>query len=309
MTSKISPSTTRRFLRAYLYILLAVGLVIGMVMPAFAQGSTPDTGADSAKSQPAREQEAEVTYFVRFAPGLASSGRRNVLSSAGASEISDIPQLNLRVVKLSANNHAAKATALAHNPNVVSVERVLARSIATIPDDTEYAQQWALPKVGWDQAYGVIAPAGTAIVAVLDTGIDGTHPDLVNKVVPGISILDNTSDGLSDPNGHGTRMAGIVAAETGNGIGVAGIAYAGVQVMPIVVLGADGTGQDSDIVAGVTEAVTRGADVILMGFSNPGMSPALQDAINYAWDNGVVLVAATGNNSSMEPTSPPVWPV
>ena len=74
--------------------------------------------------------------------------------------------------------------------------------------------------------------------------------------------------------------------------------------MPVTVLGADGTGQDSDIIAGVVWAADHGADVILMSFSNPGYSTALQAAIDYAWSKDVVLVAATGNGGSADPTYP-----
>ena len=81
-------------------------------------------------------------------------------------------------------------------------------------------------------------------------------------------------------------------------MGIAGVAYDGVQVMPVPVLGADGTGQDSDIIEGVVWAADHGADVILMAFSNPGYWPVLQDAIDYAWSQGAVLVAATGNDAS-----------
>ncbi len=127
-----------------------------------------------------------------------------------------------------------------------------------------------MPKIGWDNVYGSVSPSGSATVAVLDTGIDGSHPDLDGNVVPGTSILDG-SNGLSDPNGHGTAMAGIVAAETNNGAGIAGVGYAGVRVMPVTVLGADGTGQDSDVIEGVVYAADHDADVILMAFSNPGL--------------------------------------
>ena len=85
---------------------------------------------------------------------------------------------------------------------------------------------------------------------------------------------------------------------------MAGVGYAGVGVMPVVVLGADGTGQDTDIIEGVVYAADHGADVILMAFSNPGYSPALQAAIDYAWAQGAVLVAATGNDGSSSATYP-----
>jgi len=132
------------------------------------------------------------------------------------------------------------------------------------------------------------------VLAILDTGIDASHPDLSGLVLPGFSAFG--TDPLTDPNGHGTHVAGIAAAKTDNGEGVAGVAYAGVSLMPVQVLGADGTGLDSDIITGLVWAVDNGANVILMAFSNPGYSPALQAAIDYAWDSGAVLVAATGND-------------
>jgi subtilisin family serine protease len=140
-------------------------------------------------------------------------------------------------------------------------------------------------------------------IAVLDTGVDATHPDLSAAIGMGTSILDG-SNGWTDPNGHGTWLAGIAAATADNSNGIAGVAYGGVQIMPVQVLGADGIGQDSDIIAGVIWATDNGASVILMGFSSPGFSPSLQDAVDYAWSKGVVLVAAAGNESSSAATFP-----
>ncbi len=198
---------------------------------------------------------------------------------------------------------STSSSALNAFAEVARVDLDRTRAVEAAPSDTSYADQWSLPKIGWDQLYGTVGIAGTSTVAVLDTGVDATHPDLDGVVLPGTSVLDG-SNGLSDPNGHGTWMAGIVAAETDNGTGIAGTAYAGVSVLPVTVLGADGTGQDSDIIAGVVYAADAGADVILMSFSNPGYSPALQAAIDYAWASGAVLVAATGNDGSGTATFP-----
>ena len=153
-------------------------------------------------------------------------------------------------------------------------------------------------RIGWDNVYGSITPTGTATVAILDTGVDASQPDLSSVVVPGTDIVDGSGNGETDANGHGTAMAGIVAAATGNGEGIAGVGYSGVKIMPVKVLGDDGTGLDSDVINGVVYATQHGANVILMSFSNPGFSPALQAAINYAWSHGVVLVAATGNDGT-----------
>ena len=86
--------------------------------------------------------------------------------------------------------------------------------------------------------------------------------------------------------------------------GIAGVGFDMVDVMPVQVLSADGTGQDSDIIAGLVWAADHGADVAVMAFSNPGYSDALQDAVNYAWNHGVVVVAAAGNDGATTPNYP-----
>src|SRR5438045_5270249 len=110
-------------------------------------------------------------------------------------------------------------------------------------------------------------------------------------------MITCTTD-TSDDNGHCSAMAGIVAADTNNVEVIAGVGYAGVKVMPVTVLDANGLGSDSDVINGVVYATTHGANVILMSFSNPGYSASLQKAVDYAWNQGVTLVAATGNDGS-----------
>jgi len=99
-------------------------------------------------------------------------------------------------------------------------------------------------------------------------------------------------------------LAGIIAAVTNNSSGIAGVTPSSVTVMPVTVLDANGQGLDSDIIVGIKWAADNGANVILMPFSNPTFSQSLQDAIDYAWSRGAVLVAATGNGGSSAPTFP-----
>ncbi|MEP6681454.1 MAG: S8 family serine peptidase, partial [Chloroflexota bacterium] len=258
--------------------------------PAPAASDTP-APAPSDTPAPTAAPAASRAYIISFASGSTTAAQLATLAAVGATPDSSIPQLHMYGALLT---DAAVSTLLA-DPSVARVDLDRTRAAEAVPSDASYADQWSLPKIGWDSLYGAAAIAGTARVAVLDTGIDGSHPDLDGVVVPGTSILDG-SNGLTDANGHGTAMAGIVAAETGNGYGTAGVAYAGVSVMPVTVLNAAGLGQDSDIIAGVVYAADHGADVILMSFSNPGYSAALQAAIDYAWTRGSVLVAATGND-------------
>ena len=268
----------------------------------------PDWAGDLAQAPLASTSFAAQLPFtegliVTFVAGTSSADQDAAIARDGGTQTMAIPVLNMRSVDTTSDVATTVFDAYASDSVVAHVEYDQSRSAEATPNDTSYPFQWSLPKIGWDQAYGSIAPTGSSTVAILDTGIDASHPDLAGSVVAGTSVLDG-SNGETDPNGHGTWMAGIVAAATNNGLGVAGVGYAGVRVMPVTVLRPDGTGQDSDIISGVVWATQHGANVILMAFSNPGYSPALQAAIDYAWSHGVVLVAATGNDSSTLPSYP-----
>ncbi len=238
---------------------------------------------------------------MTFAPGTSAAAQAASLAAAGATATDSIAVLRMQVVDIARGSDTIAA--LRADGNVTRVEADRVRSAEAAPDDPRYDDQWSLRTIGWDQLYGSVQPQGSAVVAVLDTGVDGSTPDLAGQLVPGTSVLDG-SDGRTDPNGHGTAMAGIIAAASGNGTAIAGIGYQGVRVMPVTVLGPDGLGQDSDIIAGIVWAVGHGADVINMSFSNPGFSTGLQAAVDYAWAHDVVVVAAAGNDASHTATFP-----
>jgi len=214
-----------------------------------------------------------------------------------------IPKLRIYVVEVPAADLEAVAQSYQNDSRIERVEINKTRQVEGSPSDPFFGNQWSLPKIGWDQVFGNVTPSGTAKVAVLDTGVEASHEDLAGRLVGGTSIIDN-SNGTTDPHGHGTWLAGIIAANTNNNKGIAGVAYAGVKIMLVTVIGSDGIGQDSDIIEGTIWAVDNGADVIVMGFSNPDFSASLQDAIDYAWENGVVLVSAVGNDGKSAPSFP-----
>lgn len=188
------------------------------------------------------------------------------------------------------------------------------------------AQQWGLDQVKAEQAWATSTGAG-AVVAVVDSGVDLTHPDLQANLVPGATFVDcgrggepcgngdwRGPDGVGqDLDAHGTHVSGIIAAVTDNGLGVAGTAP-GARVMPIKAL-EDGSGSFEDIAAGITYAVDHGADVVnlslgalpgVQALELTGLESSVSDAIAYAAANGVLVVAAAGNESFPVCASPSI---
>ena len=173
---------------------------------------------------------------------------------------------------------------------------VLAASTLTVAGaaaagDPGRSQQWALDRIGPAAGRG----AGV-VVAVLDTGVDLAHVDLRDRVLPGVDLVDS-DDVAQDENGHGTHVAGIIAATDGNGAGIAGVAPSA-SILPVRVLDADGSGTLDTVVAGVRWAVAHGADVVNLSLSEDAqavLGPSLADALREAWAAGVVPVIAAGN--------------
>ena len=258
--------------------------------------ATPEPPAATPEPTPAAPTR---DYIVTFVSGLTGAEQAAAIFEAGAGDTDVIAILRMHAVAAS----DTAAAILRTDSRVASIELDKSRAAEALPNDPRVGDQWALAKIGWTDVFGHLTPSGTAVVALLDTGVDAGHADLDDVLVGGTSIVAGGS-ATSDPNGHGTAMAGIIAAETDNSIGGAGVGFAGVRVMPVTVLDANGLGQDSDIIEGIVWAVGHDADVINMSFSNPGYSPALQAAIDYAWSHDVVVVAATGNDGSSTVTYP-----
>src|SRR5665647_816384 len=272
----------------------------------FGVTTIPASAATIPANAPSLSGPTMVRLIVRTATAQDNTGAASLVARGGGVQHRSLTALHALVVEVPATAAAGMAARYKALSGVTSVELDHTRKAAAAPSDPAYPDQWALPKIGWDTAPPV---SGAATIAVLDTGVEGTNPDLLARLVPGWSaftLADGTTpaDPTQDPNGHGTWLSSIAAAATNNGVGIAGVAGSGAKIMPVQVLGADGQGADSDVIAGLTSAADHGADVILMGFSNPTYSQALQDAVEYAWSKGVVVVAATGNDGVTTPTYP-----
>lgn len=178
------------------------------------------------------------------------------------------------------------------------VPTVLAPAPGAPSDDPYRPQLWGLGALDAERAWLGSRGEGV-VVAVLDTGVAAAHPDLAGRVLPGHDTVrgDRLPDrtGRTDPEGHGTHVAGIVAATAGNRTGVAGIAP-GSSVLPVRVLDRWGGGWDADIATGIVWAADHGADVISLSLGGPEQNQVLAGAVSYAQSKDVLVVAAVGNH-------------
>lgn len=173
--------------------------------------------------------------------------------------------------------------------------------MTTDTGDPLHGQQWSDSATPYSPTWGCGQGAGVAI-AVVDTGVDRTHPDLAGRATSGGASLNGAAsvtagEGSVDPHGHGTHVAGIAAATAGNGVGTSGVAPLA-TIIPVRVLGPSGGGWSSDVAAGITWAVDAGAEVINLSLGAASQSNAMTNAITYAKANGVVVVAAAGNGGA-----------
>lgn len=211
--------------------------------------------------------------------------------------------------------------ALKQDPEVLYAEPNFIRKAAAVPNDPLYNRQWSLPMLDLPAAWDLTQGQGVT-VAVLDTGVDTGHLDLIDNLnlADGYDFVSNPTsagDGNGrdsdpfdlDPNNHGTHVAGIIAAVGDNARGMTGVAHAA-TIMPLRVLGADGNGSDADVAAAIYYAAglsnaggvlpSRRADIINLSLGSTDVSTTMANAINAAIDEGVIVVAAAGNNGNDE---------
>lgn len=252
--------------------------------------------------------------LVKFKPEISKTMIR---LAAKAYQIDDCKEIAFGIqswrVPLSLSLEEA-IFALSRNPDVEYAEPDYKLTVQSIPDDPYFKYQYALLNYrqeigepgsprgymradmkaieGWAETTG---NAGVTI-AVIDTGVDFAHPDLKRNILPGgrdfvFDDLDPTDD-----HGHGTYVCGIIAADTNNQEGVAGITW-NCRILPIKGISAEGEGYTSWAIEAIVWAANRGVDIINLSVGASEISKALEEAIHYAWQRDILLVSCAGNHS------------
>jgi subtilisin family serine protease len=245
--------------------------------------------------------------LVRFDAHTTTAAQNAALARAGARRLNTIGQLRIAIAGVPARAEKTTIRELGASPIVAYVERDgrVHGDGASVDDPYLNPAFWQLGNLGFPDAWSLSTGSASIIVAVLDSGVDRRHEDL-GAFVPGHNFADGGAN-TSDDNGHGTAVTGIIAAQGGNGKGIAGVCWK-CRVMPVKVLGADNSGSWSDVAAGVIWATKHGARVINMSLGLPSGSRSIAAAVSYAESHNVVVVASAGNENSSKRDYPAAYP-
>ncbi len=251
--------------------------------------------------------------LVKFKDTLPDTMREAAIEAYRARKLKRIPGLDIYKLQIPEWTSVEEMVhVLRQNPDVEYAEPNYKIYITVTPNDTLFAYQYAISNRG--QEIGSGGPTGTQgadikatsgweetkgvkeiVIAIIDTGVDLTHTDINDKIQSsGYDFINDDSD-ATDDNWHGTHVAGIAAAETNNSEGIAGVAW-NCMILPVKVLDENGEGDYSDAIEGIRWAADHDADVINLSFGGDAPSSALEDALEYAYQRNIVIVAAAGND-------------
>lgn len=247
---------------------------------------------------------------IHFAPGTSAAARAAAVRAIGGSIEGEIPALGITRIALAVEQGTDPATvlrAVGAQPSVAGVETDRRVHIDWTPNDPYWSAdpysglgEWGDRKILLDRARDLVGALAPVTVAVVDTGVDAGHPDLAGVVLPGVTLLSAQSAGCSadavgsDDNSHGTHVAGIIAADANNGIGIAGVAP-NARILPVKALDCTGSGSSFDVAQGITYAVDHGARLINVSLGSSSANDSIFSAVQYAIARNVLIVAAAGN--------------
>lgn len=271
-------------------------LAFSSFLPVLASGT--DTEPEPLKTV---SDDTVDELLINFKKTVEKTRKNDILELEALEVTNEIPQLNTVVVKLPANRSAEQMQSLVskYSGVIEAVEPNYTVSAGLVPNDELYGRMNLLLtsiEAAWDISY-----SADVVVAVLDTGVTFSHPDMVGRFAgTGYDFVNNDSD-ATDDHGHGTQVAGMIGANGNNKKGVAGVNW-GVRILPVKVMGSDARGSVDKIANGMYYAMENGARIINLSIGLSTSSATLKKVMDEAYARGVVVVAASGNDSK-----PSIW--
>ena len=242
--------------------------------------------------------------LVKFHDNTLPDHARTIIAALGARDVNEIRNIGVHILDLP--YQASEKTfvqAFQARPEVefAELDQILTMQ-ELIPNDPLYFSDlsWSLARVSAPDAWSTTTGSSNVTIAILDTGVDGTHEDLISQMVPGWNIYNNNSD-THDVHGHGTAVAGTAAASGNNGVGVASVCW-GCRIMPVRISDNYGLATYSDIASGLAWAADHGARVANISYNVTDSSTVSRSASYFQKKGGVVTVAS-GNNGTFDNTS------
>lgn len=236
--------------------------------------------------------------LIKFKKRTSMKSATSIHSHFGISKVRKAYNNIFQIIEVVAGNEKEIAKTYSERPEVEYAEPNYYRFIYSVPNDQFYDLQWHFPLINLEEAWDV-STGNDVTVAVVDSGVNPFGFDSFgDRLLLGYNAIFRIRGGI-DFNGHGTHVAGTIGQETNNGIGVAGIAY-DAKILPVKVMCFLGFGLDSWIIDGIRWATDNDADIINLSIGGSAPSKALEDAVDYAYGQGVTVVAASGNDGSGE---------
>ena len=299
-------------------VLILIGLLIFI---SYSKTGIAEKGFKKFRGSSKQMVEDEV--LVKFSNTSSIQSVTDTIVLLGDTSIKKIESKNYMLVKLEHGKDIESAISQYENmPNVEYAQpNYIYRAMSTVPNDTYYSNLWGLKNTGqtianpsyntnnpgtfgmdmdMELAWDHVNDCDSVILAVLDSGINYNHEDLYGNMwngatYHGYDFVDDDNDPL-DLHGHGTHCAGTIGAMGNNNIGTTGVCW-NIQIMAVRVLSAAGWGTTADIISGIYYAVNNGVKIISMSIGGSYFDQAYYDAIEFAGDNGVIVVAAAGNEN------------
>ena len=259
-------------------------------------------GVVLAGAQGARLRYVPNEYIIHVRPGTSIADVQSQVSRLGASLVKVLPISDTYLIRLGRTSSASPASAALRTASLPlwTIDRIQPNYryyACAIPNDTYWDNLWGMRMINAPKAWDKQKGSANVTVAVVDSGVS-EHPDLIGRLLPGVDMVDITNpDGHMDLNGHGTHVSGTIAAQGDNGMGVCGVCWDGVMILPVRVMDADGSGTTATVISGLNYALLNGAHVVNMSIGGGGNDPAEHSAITALYNAGIVLVAAAGNDA------------